>query len=177
MKTCPKCSEELRSDTVATIQVDQCPKCKGLWFEDQELRLAKDYTDRDLAWMDFEIWKHPERFHVDPQHLKCPACRDELVAIRYDATKETVDYCKACRGVWLDKGEFQRIIQVLSKQLTQMTATEYLRASLGEAAQLFTGSESFLSEWRDLRAVLRLLQLRFFVEHPGLMATINGMPR
>jgi len=177
MKTCPTCSEELRSETVATIQVDQCPKCKGLWFEDQEFQLAKDHAGKDLAWMDFEIWKHPDRFQVEPRHLKCPGCRSELVAIRYGSTKETVDYCKFCRGVWLEKGEFQRIIQALTEQLMQTSATDYLRASLGEAKELFTGPESFLSEWRDLEAVLRLLQLRFFVEHPTLMATLTGMPR
>jgi Zn-finger nucleic acid-binding protein len=168
---------ELKPERVSTIQVDQCPECKGLWFEDQELRLAKDHSDKDLAWMDFEIWKHPDLFTIDPHHRKCPGCRSELVAVRYDSTRETVEYCKTCHGIWLDKGEFQRIIQLLTKQLTQKTATEYLKASLGEAKELFTGPESFLSEWRDLEAVLRLLQLRFFVEHPGLLATLMKLPR
>jgi Zn-finger nucleic acid-binding protein len=58
MKTCPVCRENLRTITLASISVDKCPKCKGLWLEDDELRLAKDHIDTDLAWMDFEIWKH-----------------------------------------------------------------------------------------------------------------------
>jgi Zn-finger nucleic acid-binding protein len=177
MKTCPTCSVELIPEKVATIQVDQCPECKGLWFEDQELRLAKDHADRDLVWMDFEIWNHPELFQVDPHHRMCPGCRSEMVAIGYDSTKVNVDYCTTCHGIWLDKGDFQRIIEQLAKQLTQKTATEYLKASLSEAKELFTGSESFLSEWRDLEAVLRLLQRRFFIEHPGLLATLMKMPR
>ena len=59
---------------VASIEVDECRTCGGLWFEDHELRLAKDESDSDLAWMDFEIWKHPERFRVGARPLKCPSC-------------------------------------------------------------------------------------------------------
>ena len=176
MKTCPVCNDDLRTVDVASIAVDECHTCKGLWFEDQELRLAKDHSDKDLVWMDFEVWKHPDRFKVEPRHLKCPSCRTELVAIQYDSTKVTVDYCQACRGIWLDKDAFQRIIGALTDELTHKTAGEYLKSSLQEAEELFTGPESLLSEWRDLKAVLRLLQMRFFVEHPRLMGTIVGMP-
>jgi Zn-finger nucleic acid-binding protein len=177
MKTCPNCSQQhLRKTTIASIEVDECPKCKGLWFEDQELRLAKDHTDRDLVWMDFEIWKHPDRFQVEQRPLRCPGCGSQLVGIQYGSTGVTVNYCKACRGLWLDKGEFKRIVRALTDELSSKSAAEYVRASLQEAEEMFTGPESFLSEWSDLRAVLRLLQLRFFVEHPGLMGSIMGLP-
>ena len=176
MKTCPVCSKDLRPTNIGSIAVDECPQCKGLWFEDKELRLAKDETADDLRWMDFEIWKHPERFQVEPRHLKCPNCKIDLAAIQYGSTKVTVDCCQKCRGIWLDRNEFNRILEALTEELTSKSAAEYLKASLEEAQELFTRPESFLSEWRDLKAVLRLLQLRFFVEHPRLTSIIMGIP-
>ncbi len=35
--------------------------------------------------------------------MKCPACKEPLVALELDAVE--VDWCGACRGLWLDRGE------------------------------------------------------------------------
>lgn len=176
-RTCPICRVALRRAALAGVEIDECPDCKGTWFEDQELELAKDHTDHDLAWMDFEIWKHPEKFRLGERHLRCPDGHGELIEVQYAGTPVTVDYCVGCRGVWLDKGDFANTIQCLEEALTTMSASEYLRASLAEARELVTGPESFLSEWRDLRAVLRLMRFRFFVEHQGLTTLVSRIPR
>lgn len=176
MKTCSRCHLEMKKAVVSTIEVDECPQCKGLWFDDRELELAKDNTDRDLAWMDFEIWKHPEHFTVGERPLRCPGCRGRMVGLQYAGTGVTVDTCVACRGVWVEKGEFENIVTALTHELATKSSADYVRASLHEARELFTGPESLVSEWRDLRAVLRLLQLRFFVDHPKLLALITGIP-
>ncbi len=176
MKQCPTCGRELRAQSLLSINVDECPHCKGIWFEKDELRHSKDHADKDLNWMDFEIWKHPDLFEIEPRHLKCPKCQTEMVAIRYGETKVTVDYCKNCQGIWLDRNEFKQIIDALENELTTKTTSEYVRASIEEAKKLFTGSESFLSEWRDLKTVLWLLELRFFVENPRLMDAVTKIP-
>jgi len=75
------------------------PQLQRVRFDYDELRLAKDHADRDLNWMDFEIWKHADLFEAEPRHLKCPNCQTELVAIRYGTTKVTVDYCRTCKGL------------------------------------------------------------------------------
>ena len=176
MKHCPACSHDLKPTQLLTVQVDQCSNCKGVWLDRDELRLAKDQADPDLNWMDFEIWKHPDHFEVEPRHLGCPKCKTELVAIRYGETKVAVDFCRTCQGIWLDRGEFKRIIDALENELTSKTSSEYVKASIQEAKELFTGPESFLSEWRDFKTVLWLLELRFFIERPRLMATITNIP-
>jgi Zn-finger nucleic acid-binding protein len=178
MKACPRCQQEMRSATVASVRVEECPACKGLWFEDQELRLAKDQTDADLAWMDFEIWRHPERFQRSPRALGCPSCGGDrpMVGVQYGATGVTVDACEGCHGVWLDRGELDRIVRALGDELDAKDVRDYARASLEEARELFTGSESLASEWRDLRSVLRLLQLRFFVDNPTLLSFVRAIP-
>ncbi len=43
------------------------------------------------------------------QGLLCPACRVDLVMT--DRQGIEIDYCPKCRGVWLDRGELDKIIE------------------------------------------------------------------
>lgn len=41
--------------------------------------------------------------------LLCPACQELLVAVDRDGVE--IDYCPHCRGVWLDRGELDKILE------------------------------------------------------------------
>lgn len=41
--------------------------------------------------------------------MKCPNCTETLVMTERQGVE--IDYCPACRGVWLDKGELDKIIE------------------------------------------------------------------
>lgn len=41
--------------------------------------------------------------------MKCPACSVDLVMAERQGTE--IDYCPKCRGVWLDRGELDKIIE------------------------------------------------------------------
>jgi uncharacterized protein len=41
--------------------------------------------------------------------MKCPNCNEELVMSERQGVE--IDYCPHCRGVWLDKGELDKIIE------------------------------------------------------------------
>lgn len=44
--------------------------------------------------------------------LTCPVCGGEMKTIsRYDVE---IDVCKACKGVWLDRGELNKIVESVS---------------------------------------------------------------
>ena len=174
---CPRCKQALVTHTLESVKVDECPTCKGAWLDWDELRVLKDATDPDLRWMDFQIWKHQDRFQIREIPLRCPRCSGSMVVIDYDKTTVRVDFCLQCQGVWLDENEFQKIIEELSRELTAKTASEYLRASLKEAKELITGPETFISEWRDFKTVMGMLHYRIFVEHPKLIATMMAIQR
>lgn len=165
---CPRCRTELATRSTDGIEIDECPGCQGIWFDADELRRVKDEKDKDLNWMDFELWKHAEQFRVQARPVTCPSCSSELVTIDYHETGVEIDHCTHCRGVWLDGGELERIIESLSRELVSKDVKGYLKASLEEAKELFTGSEGFLSEWRDLSTVLRMLQYRLLSNNPKL---------
>lgn len=54
--------------------------------------------------------------------MKCPACNVDLVMTERQGTE--IDYCPKCRGVWLDRGELDKIIE-------KSTAAEAPRAASG----------------------------------------------
>jgi Zn-finger nucleic acid-binding protein len=174
---CPVCDKSLHETTIGEVRVEECSECLGLWMDVEELRRAKDSVDGDLNWMDFELWKHPERFQVSARPVVCPRCDVDMAAIDYDDTRVVVDYCPHCQGVWLEADEFRKIIEALTEELTTMSPSEYLRASLAEAAEIVAGPESPLSEWKDFTTVMRFFQYRVLAGHPGVVKALAEFQR
>lgn len=42
--------------------------------------------------------------------MHCPACKDTSL-VTSDRAGIEVDYCPNCRGIWLDRGELDKIIE------------------------------------------------------------------
>lgn len=40
--------------------------------------------------------------------MKCPSCNETL--LMSDKKGIEIDYCPSCRGIWLDRGELEKII-------------------------------------------------------------------
>lgn len=175
---CPRCDDVLRLRLIEAVQIDQCLQCDGMWFERDELRKAKDAVEPGLLdWMDFDIWKHEERFHVSPAALICPHCHVPMVAVEYGETGVEVNCCPQCEGLWLDGGEFDEILEALRLELGGKSVSEYVRASLEEAREVVGGPEGVAAEWRDFMTVIRLLQYRVLEEKPALRAVLEAVQR
>ena len=59
--------------------------------------------------------------------MKCPNCEETLVMTERQGVE--IDYCPKCRGVWLDKGELDKIIEKSQQNLasTNPASREYDR--------------------------------------------------
>ncbi len=42
--------------------------------------------------------------------MKCPVCQD-VDLVMSDRSGVEIDYCPRCRGVWLDRGELDKILE------------------------------------------------------------------
>ncbi len=47
--------------------------------------------------------------------MNCPVCKDTNLVMT-DRQGIEIDYCPRCRGVWLDRGELDKIIERSSSQ-------------------------------------------------------------
>lgn len=41
--------------------------------------------------------------------MKCPSCNETLLMTERNSIE--IDYCPSCRGVWLDKGELDKMLE------------------------------------------------------------------
>ena len=55
--------------------------------------------------------------------MKCPNCNETLVMS--DRNGIEIDYCSNCRGVWLDRGELDKIIERSSQYSSSGPADAY----------------------------------------------------
>ncbi len=42
--------------------------------------------------------------------MKCPCCPDSVLVMA-DRQGVEIDYCPSCRGIWLDRGELDKILE------------------------------------------------------------------
>lgn len=48
--------------------------------------------------------------------MKCPNCNETLLITERQTVE--IDYCPSCRGVWLDRGELDKLLEFASGQQT-----------------------------------------------------------
>lgn len=75
--------------------------------------------------------------------MDCPVCRNVTLQVVFRESIE-IDYCPKCRGVWLDRGELEKIIE--------RSASAYAPSSPPERASMrFSGMERDRDDYRAER--------------------------
>lgn len=103
---CPKCQVARlikRRAKGKNFSVEYCLKCKGVWFDRDELEALMPEAVREM--------KLPRHAQKDPECL-CPKCNKTLYAFDYPETYVVINMCIRCGGIWLDRGEFKKIREV-----------------------------------------------------------------
>jgi len=59
--------------------------------------------------------------------MKCPVC-PETNLIMSDRQGVEIDYCPSCRGVWLDRGELDKIIDRSAARESALATTPHQRS-------------------------------------------------
>jgi uncharacterized protein len=52
--------------------------------------------------------------------MQCPVCQVSLLMT--DRQGVEIDYCPKCRGIWLDRGELEKLIDLSTAQLTKVSS-------------------------------------------------------
>ena len=53
--------------------------------------------------------------------MKCPVCKDVTLLISEKKGIE-IDYCPECRGIWLDRGELEKLLEAEEKNVNRKEA-------------------------------------------------------
>lgn len=55
--------------------------------------------------------------------MKCPVCKDASLVMAERQGIE-IDYCPECRGVWLDRGELDKLVERAERQPSERPRTD-----------------------------------------------------
>lgn len=174
---CPQCKTKLEKSIFYNVEVDYCPDCLGIFFEENEFTQAKDERDKELRWLDIDLWKDKDKLKVNKHHWICPSCQVPLYKVNYNDSQIKVNVCNVCKGIWLERGDFKKIIAYLKKKADYEILENYLKDLLEEAAEILIGPESFKDEVLDFLAILKLLKYKFLVHFPELSKLIIELPK
>lgn len=176
---CPVCKSPLDSYGVYGIQLESCPKCNGLWLKKGELKVLKDKVDTEdwgnLRWMDDEI-DAIEKSRAMVSKRFCPECPgSQLLATHFGNSGTIIDWCKQCHGVWLDRDEFETIVQYLKDELDHESSKDMEKKVIEEVRKIWGKPGSKLSEILDAKAAISALINIDIYEHPRLAKFLSGV--
>jgi len=173
---------------VGDVIIDRCSYCGGLWFERDELRLAKDkkapearwvdveLKDKSIDWFKLELWKDKLKFRAKKGESSCPVCETPLYRVNYGDSPVKIDICGICSGVWLDKGELKEIIDYVKSRAEYEVLNNYAKNLLQETKEIFVGPDSIKSEAQDLVALVKLLKYKLAAQYPTLIKLFSSLP-
>ncbi|MSU54862.1 MAG: hypothetical protein EXS48_03475 [Candidatus Staskawiczbacteria bacterium] len=174
---CPKDNEKLDQILFHNVQLHNCPRCFGMWFEKGELNSAENDSDKSLNWVEIDLWKDDVKFFVSRSDKHCPNDRAGLKEITYGDSKTKVDFCEQCGGVWLDKGEFKQIINYLKQKADYDILNNYSKTLVVKLWEVFTGPKSLRDELEDLVTVIKLFKYKFLAQHPHIIKLTEDLPK
>jgi uncharacterized protein len=84
--------------------------------------------------------------------MQCPACEGELLELERSGVK--IDACRQCRGVWLDRGELDRILERERKVVGGADDEDFIREMTGGREKRGYGLDAHTAEriYSDYRA-------------------------
>ena len=176
-KNCVICKEnELTNVKIGDIEVGYCEKCHGYWFEAGELRKVKDEKLENAKWLDFDLWKDFSHLKAIESSKRCPKDNVNLYTLNYSDSDIKIDACKECHGIWVDKGEFEKIINYIKDKSDSEILHNYAINYLKELEEVFTGPEGFRSELNDFLVVASMFKYKFLAQHPELSEFLLNLP-
>lgn len=174
---CPRCKIKLKKAIFYNTEIDYCSQCLGVFFNEDELRQVKDTKDKELNWIDIDLWEDEKKFKISYGVRLCPSCRLPLYEVYYGDSKIVIDLCNLCQGIWLDRGEFKKVIEYLKEEANWEVLNKYNETLSKEFFEIFSGPESFREEVSDFLTLLKLLNYKFIIKHPAITKTISQLPK
>ena len=104
---CPRDNEILRQIESSVHPAKQCPKCRGLWLDENSLR----NLSKELGYGLCSLSTIGDKKSVG---INCPNCQSPCMLA---VVKEIeTDVCGCCNGVWFDGDELRKIILKVAKE-------------------------------------------------------------
>ena len=112
-RSCPRCREALAALQLGAVRASECAECGGLWLAPAVLQALCDDREQHNAIV-AALAAHAARRTTPADvvtYIPCPVCPRLMNRTNFaHVSGVIVDVCRD-HGVWLDRGELERIIQ------------------------------------------------------------------
>lgn len=110
---CPHCKEPMIVVELNEVEIDYCHECNGIWLDAGELELLMENSEEKKKMLD----SFKPASHTGEKKYKCPRCRKRMEKVNVGIEEHVLlDRCKRGHGLWFDKGELPKIIEMGSKE-------------------------------------------------------------
>lgn len=174
---CPKCEQILENISMHKVSVEHCKKCGGIWFDRDELKMVRDERDKNLSWLNIDLWDDANKIESEEgNYMACPIDGKNLFKVKYSPSDVVVDVCLDCRGVWLDKGELDKILRQLEDKVNSETLPEYLKDLGEEIKDLVLEKGNTKEEIRNVLILMKLIEYRLAAQYPKITEITSVLP-
>jgi uncharacterized protein len=136
---CPKCKTDLTTKMKRGIEVDHCDDCQGMWLDFAELDELEDvaYSKDDYKGSLLTSERNTQ--------LLCPTCSGDLISFKYRFNDLVLEYCPAEHGFWLDAGEDDRVLELMSQREKDIKRSSNAESEFADFLQSLR-KKSFISK-------------------------------
>ena len=106
---CPKCGGQLRFGPPPSGPVGTCYDCWGLWINTKRLRDNRKDFPVGEALHEAAAKLLPNEAIEPETDLFCPDCPSGVL-LQQRVGEVELEWCPLCRGIYLDKGERERLL-------------------------------------------------------------------
>ncbi len=111
---CPACKHAMIVVEHHRIELDYCPHCHGVWFDNGEIELwLKSMGREDGNQFLSDILKSPETKSAEKER-NCPVCHQGMKKTTIGQKSPIlIDACRRGNGIWFDGGELDHMLNEL----------------------------------------------------------------
>jgi len=173
---CVECGEQLTARRQGGVYVDACPACGALWVLDKNFSELRAARDEFIRWLNPDLWSDVEKHERGETKRECPACGKPLHEVRYADSDIALDICPSCKGIWLDRGELDKIVAYLGNIVDHRKVMDYLKEMGHEAADMIAHREKIAGELKNMGILMKLLEFRIISRFPALSRIASKLP-
>lgn len=130
---CPRCKTILCRIQYEGVPICTCPDCKGEFVDTNRLRVIEKRQGVTFEPGEAKKLERAETGPADDRRIICPRCGSSMRKGKYRGTDVVVDLCRACKGLWLDDQELEKI-QVLAEKKAEAAVAALANARTAAAA-------------------------------------------
>ena len=109
---CPVCRKEMIVVEYASVELDHCLECRGVWFDRDELEQLLGSINLRVEDMHLKAAADSIIASRGEKPRRCPLCRKNMKKISVGENDPVVlDRCERHGGYWFDGGELTKVIR------------------------------------------------------------------